>query len=256
MPNWKASKMQLFSFPPPFWSFFQSIEKGLHWTRTKISLGDVFRDIIQVSLILFTQCCWLHSVDNATRRQILQARIKWLSCQHKSCHYSTGNCQYVQLTFYIPKNQQPLCSYLTIICNLSVFNAKLTLPMGESTLIVLISLKHYLYIVVDVKCRTCCAFTTADGGICGKCRPADSLLRQREAGRRADARRAAGVAWLWLWRRQLWHHQAARALLAVSRDRHRQDEAQRVSDEDRPQFTQEMGSCSQDHTYPSGTRKF
>lgn len=51
-------------------------------------------------------------------------------------------------------------------------------------------------------------------------------------------------------------HQAARALLAVSRDRHRSEETQRPSDEDCPQLTQEMGSCSQDHTYPSGTRKF
>lgn len=34
---------------------------------------------------------------------------------------------------------------------------------------------------------------SADGGICAECRPAESLLRQKQAGRRADAgKRAAG----------------------------------------------------------------
>lgn len=62
-------------------------------------------------------------------------------------------CQCVQFIFYIPKTRQPLCA---IICTLSMFIAELTLPMGESTLKVLINLKHHLCIVVDVdKCRIC-----------------------------------------------------------------------------------------------------
>lgn len=60
---------------------------------------------------------------------------------------------------------------------------------------------------------------TADDGICAKCRPADSLLRQRQAGGQMQGELlvlcgfgyGGGSA----------AHQVARALLAVNRDRHR-----------------------------------
>lgn len=96
---------------------------------------------------------------------------------------------------------------------------------------------------------------TVDDGICAKCRPAESLLRQRQAGQQMQGELlvmcslgygGGGTA----------AHESARAPLAVNRDRRRKEEAPSASDEDCSQFTQEMGSCSQDYTYPSGTREF
>lgn len=62
-------------------------------------------------------------------------------------------------------------------------------------------------LITECQCRSCfvCMFTlSADGGICAECRPAESLLRQRQAGRQADARRELlVVVQLWPWRR-LW----------------------------------------------------
>lgn len=94
---------------------------------------------------------------------------------------------------------------------------------------------------------------SADGGICAECRPAESLLRQRQAGGQMQEE----SCW---WLCSCDHgggcgaHQAARALLLVIRERRRQEE-QTANDEDCPQLAQEMGPCSQDHTYPSGTRE-
>lgn len=95
---------------------------------------------------------------------------------------------------------------------------------------------------------------TVDDGICAKCRPAESLLRQRQAGQQMQGELlvvcslgyGGGTA----------AHESARAPLAVNRDTRRKEETASASDEDCSQLTQEMGSCSQDHTYPSGTREF
>lgn len=120
------------------------------------SLRNVIILLSQISLSQsFAQCCWLHKVDNAARHQIFVQVI--IKIGHPGWAASTnhvpillGMSVWIEFTSYIPKTQKPLCFYLTIICTLSMFIAELTLPMGESTLKVLISLKHHLCIVVDV----------------------------------------------------------------------------------------------------------
>lgn len=55
-------------------------------------------------------------------------------------------------------------------------------------------------------CRSWCVcmFTlSADDGICAECRPAESLLRQRQAGGQMQERELLVVVQLWPWRR-LW----------------------------------------------------
>lgn len=101
---------------------------------------------------------------------------------------------------------------------------ELTLLMGESTLKVLISLKPDLCIVVDVcgqlQDSECCMFTlTADDGICAKCRPAESLLRQRQAGRQMQGELLVVCSFGYGGGSAT--HQAVRAPLAVNRDRRR-----------------------------------
>lgn len=95
---------------------------------------------------------------------------------------------------------------------------------------------------------------SADGGICAECRPAESLLRQTQAGGQMQEE----SCW---WLCSCGHgggcgaHQAARrALLAVNRER-RGQHVESADDEDRPQPAQEMGPRRQDHTHPSGTRE-
>lgn len=93
---------------------------------------------------------------------------------------------------------------------------------------------------------------SADGGICAECRPAESLLRQTQAGGQMQEE----SCW---WLCSCGHgggcgaHQAARALPAVNGERRRLQES--ANDEDRPQPAQEMGPRGQDHTHPSGTRE-
>lgn len=126
-------------------------------------------------------------------------------------------------------------------------------------------------------CRTQCVcacahvFTlSADGGICAECRPAESLLRQRQAGRcreraAADAAAAAaagGSLWVQLWpwrRRRLWRTSVRQSSAGGEQgeDAERERVIERApNDEDRPQPTQEMGPRGQDHTYPAGTREW
>lgn len=95
---------------------------------------------------------------------------------------------------------------------------------------------------------------SADGGICAECRPAESLLRQTQAGGRADARRELlVVVQLWPWRR-LWRTSGCQSTAGGEQGETRNSK-ERADDEDRPQPAQEMGPRGQDHTYPSGTRE-
>lgn len=103
-----------------------------------------------------------------------------------------------------------------------------------------------------------CMFTpAADGGICAECRPAESLLRQRQAGGRAGRcrRRAAGGCAAVTMEEAVAH---------ISLPEHRwrwtgrhadKGETESANNEDRPQPAQEMGPRGQDHTYTSGTRE-
>lgn len=101
-----------------------------------------------------------------------------------------------------------------------------------------------------------CVFTlSADGGICAECRPAESLLRQRQAGGRADAgRELLVVVQLWPWRR-LWRTSVCQSTAGGEQGETQKGKRLSTNDEDGPQLAQEMGPRGEDHTYPAGARE-
>lgn len=94
--------------------------------------------------------------------------------------------------------------------------------------------------------RSWCMFTlSADGGICAECRPAESLLRQRQLGGQMQG--GSCCCWfvqMWSWRR-LWR--------TTGTDSDKQQPTAADDDEDGPEPSQEMGARGQDHPHPAGT---